>query len=285
MLALLLGLPGLGIAQARFDFSRELAFAQYLQDKDEPSEALKAIADLDTAGLSAAQKDSLYYERGWLEYTLKLLDPSAADFLRVDSGSARFYKSRYFAAYENGYLGRLDDASGIVRGIRAGDTTLPLAELSAFEEAGLNLLARNYAGFDSSARAFSYRSYAFSTEERHLVLDDSAMRHYRRKSPWLAGFYSAVVPGLGKVYAGRKLQGISAFLPVVALGALTYEAYRKGGVKDARFWIYGSAFTVFYIGNIWGSALSVHVKEKEFFKEYDTQILFDLHIPLRNLFD
>lgn len=101
----------------------------------------------------------------------------------------------------------------------------------------------------------------------------------------LAGIYSALIPGAGKFYAGKKKQGIAAFLPILSLGAITYESYRKAGIRNARTIAFGSIFSVFYIGNIWGSALAVKIKDKEFNREYDNKILFDMHIPLRNLYN
>ena len=101
----------------------------------------------------------------------------------------------------------------------------------------------------------------------------------------LAGVYSAVLPGAGKFYAGRKKQGIASFLPILSLGAITYESYRKAGIKNARTLVFGSLFSVFYVGNIWGSVLAVKIKQKEFDREYDNKILFDMHIPLRNLYN
>lgn len=111
------------------------------------------------------------------------------------------------------------------------------------------------------------------------------LRGFRHRSPVLAGVYSALVPGLGKWYAGKKKQGIAAFLPVIGLAALTYEAYRKDGVKSARFIGFGTLFTIFYVGDIWGSTLAVKIRRNEFNKEYDNKILFDMHIPLRNFFN
>ncbi len=66
---------------------------------------------------------------------------------------------------------------------------------------------------------------------------------------------------------------------------LAYEAYRKAGAGSARFIAFGSLFSVFYIANIWGSVLAVKIKQKEYYRAYDNQILFDLHIPLRNLYN
>jgi len=108
---------------------------------------------------------------------------------------------------------------------------------------------------------------------------------FKHRSPVLAGFYSALLPGAGKWYAGKKKQAIAAFLPIISLAAITYESYRKDGVKSARFIGFGTLFSIFYIGDIWGSTLSVKIRRNEFYKEYDNKILFDMHIPLRNFFN
>ena len=147
------------------------------------------------------------------------------------------------------------------------------------------LLRRDYGAFEQYQRSFTYSSYVMEKEEKNMGAYGTGLRSYRSKSPFLAGVYSAVIPGAGKFYAGKKRQGIAAFLPVISLAAVTYEAYRKGGVRSARFIGFGSLFSLFYIGNIWGSVLSVRVKEKEFYRAYDNKILFDLHIPLRNLYN
>jgi len=105
------------------------------------------------------------------------------------------------------------------------------------------------------------------------------------RSPVVAGILSAVIPGLGKVYAGKKKQGLGAFFPVLSSALLTWEAYNRGGLKDARFWIFGTIFTTFYIGNIWGSISAVSIKNQEINRSYENKILFNMHIPLRNFFN
>ena len=43
--------------------------------------------------------------------------------------------------------------------------------------------------------------------------------------------------------------------------------------------------TIFYAGNIWGSAVSVKRIQAEKKYEMDQRILFDMHIPLRNAYN
>ena len=101
----------------------------------------------------------------------------------------------------------------------------------------------------------------------------------------MAGALSAVLPGSGKFYAGYKGQGIAALMTVGVLGISAAESYYRLGPKSAQFITFGSLFTIFYIGNIWGSTLSVKLARDHQLREIDDQILFDMHVPLRRIFN
>ena len=280
---LLLLAAGEDLRAQQFDFSKELRFAQYLQDKDNGAEAIDVLQRIDTTNLSTAQKDSLFYMLGWAAYAAKRLDTSAANLLKVSMASPRYDKSRFFSAYEAAYLGRTDTSSFILQQLVLPDSIA--RELRSMQLAGIALLRRDYSAFRQYQHQFTFSSYVDSKEEQRMQGYYEGLSGFRRRSPVLAGLYSALVPGLGKFYAGKKKQGIAAFLPVISLAALTYEAYRKDGVKSARFIGFGALFSVFYIGNIWGSTLAVKIRRNEFYKEYDNKILFDMHIPLRTFFN
>ena len=104
------------------------------------------------------------------------------------------------------------------------------------------------------------------------------------KSAFLAGLYSSLLPGMGKVYAGDYGSGVSAFLTNAALGAMFYENFRKDGIKDPKTIIFGTLFSAFYIGNIWGSVVNVKVHNQILYDGINQQILLELHIPLRTVF-
>lgn len=286
---LLMVLPVARVRAQQFGFSKELRFAQYLQDKEAVPEAIRVLEQVDTMTLSRAQKDSLFYMLGWATYSTRQLDRSIGAFLKVSPDFSKYDKSRFFAAYCEAFQGqghgggRIDSASDGLRQLVLPDSTM--RELRSLQLAGMALLKRDYKAFLPEQQQFTYSSYIFEKEERRMQLYYDKLKGFRHKSPVLAGVYSALVPGLGKWYAGKKKQGIAAFLPVISLAALTYEAYRKDGVKSARFIGFGSLFTIFYIGDIWGSTLSVKIRRNEFYKEYDNKILFDMHIPLRNFFN
>lgn len=103
---------------------------------------------------------------------------------------------------------------------------------------------------------------------------------YKDKSPWLAGAMSAVIPGSGKIYAGDLRSGVSTFLIVGALGAMAAESWSKLGIKDWRTITLSSLFGVFYIANIYGSALSVSVTKQTYEDAQKATLLFGLRIPL-----
>jgi hypothetical protein len=79
----------------------------------------------------------------------------------------------------------------------------------------------------------------------------------KRKSLFVAGLYSSIIPGAGKVYYGQKRQGLNIFLVNAAFAAQTYEWYRKAGLKSPGFYIFGGVFSVFYISNIYGTVIGL----------------------------
>jgi hypothetical protein len=265
-------------------FGREWEFARYLTDKGATDEATLVMQTLAGQPLSPARQDSLRYLQGWTAYGAKSLDEAADRLLSVSAASPFYMKSQYFGAYCLAFQHRTDSAQVVLTRIPAltsPDSTL--YELRAFERAGVALLQRRFDQYDRHRQAFRFASYALSEEEKRLDQYATTLRHQPRRSAVVAGLLSAVVPGLGKAYAGKRKQGIAAFLPVLTLGLLTLEGYRKDGPTSLRFLGFGSLFTLFYVGNIWGSALTVKVKRDEIDRTYDTKILFDLHIPLRTL--
>jgi hypothetical protein len=76
------------------------------------------------------------------------------------------------------------------------------------------------------------------------------------KKPWLAGTFSAIVPGSGKIYSKRTQDGIYSFALVGLMAWQAYTGFHDKGTESVKGWIYAAAGTVFYIGNIHGSVVS-----------------------------
>ncbi len=71
------------------------------------------------------------------------------------------------------------------------------------------------------------------------------------RSPILASALSAVIPGAGRIYAGRKWDGLFGFLTVTAFANITYrnhELNRNGGTL-----FFGSLALSLYLGEILGA--------------------------------
>lgn len=271
----------LTLAQTKPGFTQEWRFAQYLSDKDAFDEAAYVLGNISPDGLTPAQLDSLLFFRGWIAYSTKSLDEASQRLLQVSPNSAFYLKSQYFGAYCLAFQGHRQQAADVLQKAPVPDSSL--RELRALQLGGIALLQRQYEQYDRQRQAFSYGSYAMANEEKRMDDYRKQLQSVKRRSPVVAGLYSAILPGLGKVYAGKTKQGIASFLPVLTLGLLTYEGLRKDGPLSARFIGFGSLFTVFYVGNIWGSVVSVNIKRSEINRVYDNKILFDMHIPIRNL--
>ncbi len=95
----------------------------------------------------------------------------------------------------------------------------------------------------------------------------------KNKSPWLAGLLSGVVPGLGKLYIGYKLQALSAFTTNILMGSQMTEAIIKSGFKSFHFIYTCSLFSVFYIANITGSILAVKKKKRDHLNQLNDEII------------
>ncbi len=84
-----------------------------------------------------------------------------------------------------------------------------------------------------------------------------------RKSPWLAGALSAVIPGLGRVYIGRVADGVMSFVLIGVTGALAAQGFYDEGRASVRGWILGSVAALLYVGNVYGSAVGAIVQRRD----------------------
>jgi TM2 domain-containing membrane protein YozV len=78
----------------------------------------------------------------------------------------------------------------------------------------------------------------------------------KSKKPVLAGLLSAIVPGLGKIYAKDWKDGLLTFVFTGSMAFQSYRSFNKHGFKDARGYIYGAIGSGFYLGSIYGSTQS-----------------------------
>ncbi|MCF8373893.1 MAG: hypothetical protein K9H64_19880 [Bacteroidales bacterium] len=267
--------------QNHYSFQKEFSFSNYLILQNEFQEAIFVLDKIQPT--NSDQTDSLNYLKGWALYNDKQLKESAV-FLQKISVNSRFHtKSIFFSAYNNYHIGYICIGDSILSSIILNDELEKT--LRNFELAGSSLLKRDLADFDKRASHFHQQYYQFANEEEKLLELRKRIGDFNPKSPVVAGILSAIVPGLGKIYSGHVGGGVSAFLVITALGAITWENYHKAGTNNPKTWIYGSAFAMTYAGNIFGSVYSVKAYRDEFEQHISKAVLFNMHIPLRNFFN
>ncbi len=259
--------------------NHELAFVHYLADNGKTRLALKALRRLPVT-------DTVRFLQGYYHYSLRQLDTAAACYLQVSPQAATYPQARFFGAYSLAHLRQYDTALRIVQGLDLlpdGSDSL-LQQLQALELAGIYLLQRDTVRAKAQIGRFRYTYYGLADEQRRVAGAVDRIRTMPKRSPFAAGALSALLPGAGRWYAGRKKQAIGSFFQLAGLALLTWEAYHRHGPRSVPFYLFGTGFTVFYLSNIYGSAMAVKIKRHESNTILDNRILFDLHVPLRTVF-
>ena len=254
--------------------SKDAAFVDYLIGNNMEDDAVTLL----TRSRYYAS-DTLNYLRGWANYSAKHLEEASAAFDKVPQDSPFHDKSLFFNVISNAHLGNYARSSELLDSYSG-----PYAELKSLEQAGIALLEGRAADFITAADGFTFSQYALTESERALQGIYNERYYGRSKSPVLAAAASAVVPGLGKVYAGELGEGVASFLTVGSLAAITAENWAKYGIKNWKTILFGAIGAVFYIGNIYGSYVSVSIHNDELRNVQDTAILYHIHIPLRSAF-
>lgn len=271
-------------AQSPGTFAYEYEFHRYLLREAYPDEALMVLQGLkNRPNLSVAQRDSVHHAIGRYHYQRQELAASSQAFLQVSQTQPELWReSVFFAAFNQTYGGDPQLGSQTLAAATFADPQF--AELKAYELAGMALLQRDYEAYSEYQNQFTRGYFAFAEEEQRLGNYAEALQNYRPKKPWVAGGLSALVPGLGRVYAGKAGQGIATFFQVAVFALQAWEGYRLDGPKSWRFIGFGSIGGILYVSNIWGSAYAAKLRNDEFYEAVDNSLVVDLHLPLRTIF-
>jgi len=256
----------------------QTGFATYLFNNELYPDLISLLTDKNkTDKLNSIENFYL----GWSYYTQKELDLSSTFLLRVDSTSTQYEQARFFSAFNHAFLGNYPLAKQILNRYTPSKA---YQNLHNFEQAGLHLLQHNTSSYNNLRGLLNPKDHLISNEIGILDHISKEIHEWDNKSPWLAGLMSAIIPGTGKMYAGKIGSGISSLLTVGILGVLSVENYLKDGLSDPKTILFSTMFTLFHIGNIYGSIYAVKDVQNDFNKKVEHRILFHLHIPLRNAF-
>lgn len=261
-------------AGAQGSVSRDYEFVQYLLGSDLAADAATLLS-----GKDYAPSDTLDFLKGWTLFTLKKLDEATQQFDKLRPGSPFYDRALFYNVVSNANLGRLDRSRELLD-MYSG----PYCEVERLERAGIALLQGSPDTYLQAAEGFSYSDFNLSGSEQ--ALDRIYADRYlgRGKSPAVAALASTFVPGLGKIYAGRIGEGVSSFLVVGSLAGITAENWVRKGAGDWRTILFGTLGAAFYIGNIYGSYVSVSIQKNELSNAQDAAVLYHINIPLRSIF-
>ena len=207
---------------------RRIDFVNYLIGKQEYKDAaflLEQESSKLPAG-SSVLSDTVFHLLGWSYYSQKELLQSRNAFEKVSPKSASYLKCRMFSAYNSAFLGDTAHAARILDGL-SGQESWEI-ELIHFQKAGLNLLKRDLPAYQQDVTFFTYRFFPLVAEEQRFGQMADVLRTRKDKSMVLAALYSSLLPGSGKVYAGKTGEGVSSFLILTVLGLITWENYQIG---------------------------------------------------------
>jgi hypothetical protein len=194
--------------------------------------------------------------------------------------SLLFYKSKYSLQYKHSsdFLNDFENCPHLYK-----------ADTNAFNYAAIYFLAEKKEFADRFFRSSIFANEANSTAiniravflgaDNPLVADtllipaplrSKFMRYKKcyRKKPVVAGLLSAVVPGLGKLYSGRKSAFFNTLFTHVVFAATGIEAVKKLGLKNPYTICNLALSAVFYSANIYGSYFDVKRMKKEKQKQF-----------------
>jgi len=255
-------------------------FIKHLTESDKNREALFLLDN--TKELT--NSDSTNYLKGMNYYYLRKPDSASNCFKLVQPSSNFYTAAKFFEALNMGYAKKNIDAVGNFSKFSA-DTLKSYKQLIVTVQACDFLIQRNYKRFDSLSEEFLFNDYKYSNEQRHIIELRKESANTKKKSPFVAGALSAIIPGLGKFYAGKRGAGLAAFAVNSALGAMVLESYyRTKNFKSPQFITFTTLFGFFYVGNIFGSVFSIKQQIKSVNGRINNEILASIHVPIIRFF-
>ncbi len=244
-------------------YKNRMAFGNYLFCE---GDYLRAVDEFKSV-LASEWNDSLQFKVATSYYRMGLFDKSILEFQRIETDVE---------------LNRLAKLESIRSVYQIGDYNKLREKISNYfivmgESHKLSKLYNYSLLMDSSPLpAKSIYLSHFSSEEKKKVSEYYDWKiNPPYKSPTKAAVMSAIVPGLGKIYANEVGDGITAFL---LTGLFTYLAVDKfQNNKTGSGWLYASIAAFFYSGNIYGSATAVQNYNAGIKFNFDNKVKFYLN--------
>lgn len=261
----------------------ELPFVQYLMDNKEYADAIFVMRSMKKWGsMSPSRADSVHLFLARTFYLQEKIDSCIRYFSMISPSSPHYTEAGLFHAFGLMYQSKNKEADQKLEALISKDTVIQ--EFIRFMRASNALMQKDFPAFKTQSQQFRMVCRASEWEQKQLPKWEKEQEKNRRKSAWKAGILSALVPGSGKYYAGYRGQAIATLIPCLIFGAAGVESYFRAGPNSFPFIASTSLFGLFYLGNIWGSALSVKTLYEQKDREIRHHLLLDVQIPIHRLF-
>ncbi|HRH10184.1 MAG TPA: hypothetical protein PLU73_01655 [Bacteroidia bacterium] len=139
-----------------------------------------------------------------------------------------------------------------------------------------SLFLRSTEEFDMVFQSAKCSDPILSVVEFALYVQKEDILRTPKKSRFLAGFFSSIIPGTGKLYAGKPREAVYAFLPVAFNLAQAGEGYYRKQLDSPHFYFFGSLTALFYTSNIYGSAMAAKRRNVEVDFRVNNNIEFEI---------
>lgn len=266
------------------DIKEDSTFFSYLFNQEMYNDLLIATKNYKISNnYNTEFYNQICYYLGWIHLSKKQIDSSTVYFLKISKNSQFFPAATHYSSWNYAYTNNLSKAKIVLDNFETHDTIF--SKLKNLHYSGISLLNNDLASFENYAKTFNYTYFATSAEEMNLLKIKDEITQFKPKSYLVAGLMSAIIPGSGKIYTNQLGQGISAFISVSVIGAIAAENLIKNGLGDYKTIFFSGLFFTFYLGNIYGSIISVKNYRKNFSDRINEKILYNMHTPLRTVFN
>ncbi|OGC41359.1 hypothetical protein A2Y85_02070 [candidate division WOR-3 bacterium RBG_13_43_14] len=100
------------------------------------------------------------------------------------------------------------------------------------------------------------------------------------KSAVLAGVFSTIIPGSGKLYTNRFYEGMQSFFTVGIMGWQSCDGFKSSGISSFKGWAFGVVGGLFYLGNIYGSIVAAEIYNEEIENKHIEKIRVYVNIDI-----
>ncbi len=266
-------------AQQVFNYS----FYKNLINQKENDVALLYLNNCSQATSDSSVLDSLFFLSGKLYFDKKDFAFAVNDLNKISNSSVFSQQARLYEVIGLAYLDSSEQYI-ISRLPTRNNSDGVFNQIVNMEHAAIALIKNNIQQYDSLHQTINDSLYYYQSLK--VTLNKwrvNSKKH--KKSPLVAASLSAIVPGLGKVYANKPYDGLSTFLTHIPLTLILIESQSKAGVNSSRFITFSAIASLFYIGNMWSSYFYILKHRKEVNFDRKNEILLQCNVMLRSYYN